>query len=78
MVRRLIRPAETEFQRMLGRQERHHVRTRRLRAQIGDQMAQVVLLLRADRVVGDHDADLLPRQRSDGVVGIDPCVHPLG
>ena len=37
-------------------------------------MAQVVFFLRADGAVGDEHADLLPRERADRMVGVDPRV----
>ena len=44
-------------------------------AEIGDEVAQVVFFLRADGAVGDHDAHVVARQRSDRVIGVDPRIH---
>ena len=71
---RLVGVAETEVERMLAGEERHDVGGGDIGAEVGDQMAQVVLLLRAHRTVGDHHPHVLPRQPSDGVVDVNPCV----
>ena len=56
--------------------------TTRLARHVGpevvDQVAQVVLLLRADGAVGDHDPHALAHQAADGVVGVDPGVDAGG
>ena len=47
------------------------------RAEIGDEMAQVVFLLRADGAVGEEHERALPREAAHRVVGVDPRVHAL-
>ena len=74
----LIAVAETELERMFGREERHDVGARGLRPEVGHQVPQVVLFLRADGAVGDHHAHVLARERADRVVGVDPRVDALG
>ena len=46
-------------------------------AEVGDEVAQVVFFLRADGAVGDHHPHVLPRERSDRVIGVDPGVDAL-
>jgi hypothetical protein len=60
---------------MLGGEERHDLVPRDGVAEVGDEMAEVILLLRADGVVGHQHADVVTRQRLDRVVGIYPRVH---
>ncbi len=71
---RPIRVAQTVRQRVLGGQKRYHHVSRRLCAQVGAQMAQVVLLLLTDGAVGQEDKGLVAGQPPDRVVGIDPRV----
>ena len=77
VVHGLIRIGEAELQRMLGREKRDDLVAADGVAEVGDEMAQVVFFLRADRAIGHHDAHVVPRQRSNGVVGVDPRVHAL-
>ena len=77
VVHRLIGVGETELERMLGGEKRHDLVPGHGVAEIGHEMAEVVFLLRADGVIGDHDADVVACQRLDRVVGIDPRVHSL-
>jgi hypothetical protein len=70
----LIGVAEAEVDRVLGGEERHHALTRHVGAQVGDQVAQVVLLLRAHGAVGDHHAHVVAHQAPDGVIRVDPGV----
>jgi hypothetical protein len=75
VVHRLVGVGLAELQRVLGREERNDLVAADGVAEVGDEMAQVVFLLRADGAVGDHDAHVMARQRSDRVVGVDPRVH---
>jgi hypothetical protein len=61
--------------RMFGRQERHHVRSRHGAAEIADEMPQVVFLLQPDGAVGQKHERLVARQAADRVIRIDPRVH---
>ena len=45
------------------------------RAEVGDEVPQVVFFLRADGAVGQADEGVAPRQGADRVVGVDPRVH---
>ena len=74
----LIGIRQAELERVLGGEERNHLVPADRVAEVGDEMAQVVFFLRADGAVGDHDAHVVARQRSDRVVGIDPRVHAFG
>ena len=74
----LIGVREAELERVLGREKRNDLVAADGVAEVGDEMAQVVLFLRADGAVGDHDAHVVARQRSDRVIGVDPRVHALG
>ena len=78
VMRGLVGVAEAEIQRVLARQKRHDLCARDVGAEVGDEMAQVVFFLRADGAVGDHHAHVLPRQRSDRVIGVDPRVDAFG
>ena len=78
MMRSLIRVPQAEIQRVLARQERHDMGPRNIGTQIRDQVPQVVFFLRPHRTVGDHDAHVLPRERANGVVGVDPRVDAFG
>ena len=77
-MHRLIGVREAELERVLGREKRDDLVAADGVAEIGDEMAQVVLFLRADGAVGDHHAHVVARQRSDRVVGVDPRVHAFG
>ena len=74
----LVGVGEAELERVLGGEERHHAVARHVGAEVVDQVAQVVLLLRADGAVGDHDPHALAYQTADGVVGVDPGVDAGG
>ena len=78
VVHGLVRIGEAELQRVLGREKRDDLVAADGVAEVGDEMAQVVFFLRADGAVGDHDAHVMARQRSDRVVGVDPRVHAFG
>ena len=78
MMRRLVGVAETEIQRVLARQKRDDMLARQFRAEIRHQMPKIVFFLRPDRAVGDHHAHVLPRERSNRVVGVDPRVDAFG
>ena len=45
-------------------------------AQVQHQVPQVVLFLRADGAVGQAHVVPTPHETADGVVGVDPRVHP--
>jgi hypothetical protein len=49
-------------------------RARHRLAEIRDQVAEVVLFLSAHGAVGEHHAHVLPRDRADGVIEVDPGV----
>ena len=51
---------------------------RHVRPEVRHQMAKVVLLFRANRAVGEEDKRSLSSEPADGVVRVDPRVHPLG
>ena len=74
----LIGIRQAELERMLGGEKRDDLVAADGVAEVGDEMAQVVFFLRADGAVGDHDAHVMARQRSDRVVGVDPRVHAFG
>jgi len=78
MVRRLVGVPETELERVLCGEERHDMRSCQFRTEVRHQMAKVVFFLRPDRTIRDHHADVLARERSDRVIGIDPGVDALG
>ena len=63
---------------MLGREKRDDLVAADGVAEVGDEVTQVVFFLRTDGAVGEHDADVMARQRSDRVVGVDPRVHAFG
>jgi len=65
------------LQRVLRRQERHDPLARHIRAEVRDEMSQVVFLVRSDRAVGQEDERALAREPAHGVVGVDPGVHAL-
>lgn len=74
---RLLRVAQAKLEGMLRRQERDDAIAGDVVAEVRDQVAQVVFLLRADGAVCQKDRHILSVQRPDGMVRIDPGVHPL-
>jgi hypothetical protein len=66
---------ETELERVLGRQERNDARSIDVLPEVGDEVADVVLLLRADRAVGQADEGVAAGEGADRVVGVDPRAH---
>ena len=77
VLARALGVRQAVFERMLRRQKRHDARARDVLAEIGHEMAQVVFFLRTDGAVGEKHERVLPRQASDGVIGVDPRVHAL-
>ena len=78
VMRRLVGVAQTELQRMLAREKRDDMLARQVGPEIRHEMAKVVLFLGPHRTVGDHHADVLPGERADRVIGVDPGVDALG
>ena len=74
---RALRVRQTVLERMLRCQKRRDPVARHVVAEIRDEVAQVVLFLRADGAVGEEDERALPRQPAHRVVGVDPRVHSL-
>lgn len=62
---------------VLRRQERHDPLARHVGPEVGDEMPQVVLFLRANGAVGQEDKRPLARQTSNRVVRVNPRVHPF-
>jgi len=60
---------------MLGGEERDDVIARDVAPQVRHEMAEVILLLRTHRAVGEKDAHVAARQAANGMVHVDPCVH---
>ena len=80
VVHDLIGVRQAELDRVLRGQERDDAIARDVVAEIGDEVAEVVFLLRADGAIGDHDAHVVARQRSDRVVecrSTRPCLRPI-
>ena len=75
MLDRAVGVAKAVVERVLGGEERDDLRSRHVAAEVRDEMPQVVFFLRADGAVGQEDVDVAPRERADGVVGVDPRVH---
>ncbi len=63
---------------MLAREERHDPFAWHVGAEVRDQVPEVVFLGCADRAVGQEHVRAALREPADGVVGVDPGVHPLG
>src|SRR4029077_1808824 len=74
---RLLGIRETELHRMLGRQERDDVLACDVTPEVRHEMAQVVLLLRTHRTVRQEDAYIASGKAANGMVRVDPCVHPF-
>ena len=77
VVRCLVGIPKAELQRVLGGEERDDVRSCQLRPEVGDEVSQVVLLLRPNRAIRNHHAHVLSRERSHRMVGVDPCIDPF-
>ena len=75
---RALRIRQAVLERVLRRQKRDDALARDVRAEIEDEMAEVVLFLHADRAVGEEHVRALPRQPLDGVIRVDPRIHALG
>ena len=69
------RVGEAEVERVLRGQERHDPRAIDVLPEVGDEVPEVVLLLRADRAVGQADEGVAPGEGADGMVGVDPRAH---
>jgi hypothetical protein len=50
---------------------------RHITPEIGHEVSQVVFFLQTDGAVRQEDGDILPRERADGVIRVDPRVHPF-
>ena len=69
------RVSEAERHRVLRRQERHDARRVDVLPEVGDEVAEVVLLRRPHRAVGQADEGVATGEGADRVVGVDPRAH---
>jgi hypothetical protein len=77
MLPGLFRVRQAEVEGMLGGQEWDDMIARDVVSEVGDQVAQIVFLLRTDRAVGEEHAHRAACQIAHGVVRVDPRVHPF-
>jgi hypothetical protein len=70
----LVGVAQAEVDRVLGGEEGNDALARHVGPEVGHQVAQVVLFLRAHGAVGHHHLHVAPDETTDGVVGVDPGV----
>ena len=75
LLPRLLRVAQAEVERVLGRQERNDQLPGHVGTEVRDEMPKIVLLLLPDGAVGEKDGDVLFRQRTHRVVRVNPGVH---
>ena len=75
---RTIRIYEAMFDRVLAREKGNESRERHIGADVGRKMPEVLLFPRSDRIIRQENEDALEREIPDGVVEVDPAVHPLG
>lgn len=78
VMRRLVGVAQAELQRMLAREKRDDMLARQVGPEIRHEMAKIVLFLGPHRAVGDHHAHVLPGERANRMIGVDPGVDPFG
>ena len=69
------RVGEAERHRVLRGQERHDARSIDVLPEVGDEVPEVVLLLRPDGAVGQADERVATGQGADRVIGVDPRAH---
>jgi hypothetical protein len=63
------------FERVLDCKERDDELARDICTEVGDEVTQIILFVRAHRTVGEKDERAATRQPFHGMVGIDPRLH---
>jgi len=74
---RTLRIRNAVAERMLAREERHDPLPRHIGAEVRDEVSEVVFLRATHGAVGQEHVRAALRESADGVVGVDPGVHPL-